>query len=259
MEKFPTVSIMTINRPVNNYLYQTLKNMESTFDKDTTIHLFVGNTDNTYLLPSQIGTYFRFVIYPVTTAVWNQTIKTKKCRNIKLSESLTFIKASWNYSRILLANDNPFGVLVIEDDVDFHPQFIEYFHKINRLIEHEGTSGDPDYVITFYNFWSKKKPRPRKKLEIVKAKHGFSCTQCMFFTSSIAKSYGQYLADNLGKLPYDILLWHYCKKTGTPLYRIKPSLVQHQGTVTTGLGYVHTSASFSKQEQYSSINFKLSH
>jgi hypothetical protein len=74
----------------------------------------------------------------------------------------------------------------------------------------------------------------------------FYGTQAMLYDIETARGFGEYLAQNIGREPYDLALKTYIKEVDPEvvLYASKLSLVQHIGDVSTGLGNGHKCFNF---------------
>jgi hypothetical protein len=68
----------------------------------------------------------------------------------------------------------------------------------------------------------------------------------MLYDIETARGFGEYLAQNIGKEPYDLALKTYIKEVDPEviLYASKYSLVQHIGDISTGLGGGHKTGHF---------------
>ena len=72
----------------------------------------------------------------------------------------------------------------------------------------------------------------------------FECTQAMYFDATLAQGLGAYILLRLHEKPYDLLLGDFVRNNRLLLGYAYPSMVQHVGESTTGLGEFHQSSCF---------------
>lgn len=129
--------------------------------------------------------------------------------------------------------------LIIEDDVRLCRKFSQYLEKVKSDIP------TPRYALALYSCyqWT----QIPNGLTIAKYPIDmFYGTQAMLYDIETARGFGEYLAQNIGKEPYDLALKTYIKEIDPEviLYASKLSLVQHIGDVSTGLGNNHKAFNF---------------
>lgn len=198
------IVMSTVDRPGNQYLYDTLKS----FDEKTSIGpipiLVVGSPERDYIKST-------YPIAPMQEEEWNLAKDKGKCEKFNL-----------NFYRCLC-----FGVeniLYLEDDLNFkHNWDHEFKDKITKLHEqHE------DFVLSIYSPYDLSK----SPTEFVHFDKGFYGTQAVYITKNIKDKLAEKVM-NEGILNYrhmaDILLQEFCTDNKIPLYATKTPLVQHIG------------------------------
>jgi hypothetical protein len=129
--------------------------------------------------------------------------------------------------------------LIIEDDVQLSRKFDQYLDKVKSDIP------TPKYALALYSCyqWTQ---IPNGLTIAEYPIDMFYGTQAMLYDIETAREFGEYLAQNIGKEPYDLALKTYIKEIDPEvvLYASKLSLVQHIGDVSTGLGNNHKAFNF---------------
>jgi hypothetical protein len=124
--------------------------------------------------------------------------------------------------------------LIIEDDVKLSRKFDQYLNKVKSDIP------TPRYALALYSCYNWN--HISNGLTVAEYPiNDFYGTQAMLYDIETARGFGEYLAQNIGKEPYDLALKTYIKGVDPEvgLYATKLSLVQHIGDVSTGLGNGH--------------------
>lgn len=103
------------------------------------------------------------------------------------------------------------------------------------------------FVLTIYDLhnWQPKENRlyaeyPREK---------FTGTQGVYYPAKVRQDFAKYLKVKgviANKNHYDFLLRDYLLQEDIPLFATSPSLIQHMGRNTTGLGVWHQAPGFSE-------------
>jgi GR25 family glycosyltransferase involved in LPS biosynthesis len=139
--------------------------------------------------------------------------------------------SQYNYS---IALRQTVDGLIIEDDVKLSKDFNEHLEKVKSNIP---TSR---YAVALYSCYQWNKDLEKYPIDM------FYGTQAMLYDIETARGFGEYLAQNIGKEPYDLALKTYIKKVDPEviLYATKYSLVQHIGDISTGLGGGHKTGHF---------------
>jgi len=129
--------------------------------------------------------------------------------------------------------------LIIEDDVKLCRNFdIELEQRLAEITTEK-------YAFALYSCYNWEGYSDYNKI----AKYPidmFYGTQAMLYDIETARGFGEYLAQNIGKEPYDLALKTYIKEVDPEvvLYASKLSLVQHIGDISTGLGNGHQCFNF---------------
>jgi hypothetical protein len=139
--------------------------------------------------------------------------------------------SQYNYS---IALRQTVDGLIIEDDVKLSKDFDEHLEKVRSNIP---TSR---YAVALYSCYQWNKDLEKYPIDM------FYGTQAMLYDIETARGFGEYLAQNIGKEPYDLALKTYIKEVDPEviLYASKYSLVQHIGDISTGLGGGHKTGHF---------------
>jgi hypothetical protein len=139
--------------------------------------------------------------------------------------------SQYNYS---IALRQTVDGLIIEDDVKLSKDFDEHLEKVKSNIP---TSR---YAVALYSCYQWNKDLEKYPIDM------FYGTQAMLYDIETARGFGEYLAQNIGKEPYDLALKTYIKEVDPEviLYATKYSLVQHIGDISTGLGGGHKTGHF---------------
>lgn len=214
-----------------NYLDATLKslNTDQPININTPLSLVVGSPDTTYLNHHQSCPGVTVVEMGPNIWAW-------------IKNNSVFHRASWNYYRCLTqCVRGTRGALIFEDDVQFaHGWRPRLDCTLTTLEERYGT----DFVLAVY-----------APLEL--AFHGqlyaeyprrrFFGTQGVYYPAKTRDRFAKYLKAHglvANKKGYDYLLRDFLLQADLPLFATTPSLVQHIGKKTTGLGVWHQAPGF---------------
>lgn len=155
-------------------------------------------------------------------------------------------RASYNYWRCLsMGRRTKGGLIVFEDDIQFALGWEKRFHK--ALVEAKKLFKD-NFIITLY-VHTPMIPRGYEfgnTYEIYDI-DAFFGTQAVYFTDRTRIAFAEYLKRNAidrPGLPYDMELRMFCHSTGAKIIATTPSLIQHVGLETTGLGGFHQAKQF---------------
>lgn len=155
-------------------------------------------------------------------------------------------KASYNYWRCLtMGRRTRGGLIVFEDDVKFAKGWKKRFDK--ALKEAKSIFKD-NFMITLY-VHTPMIPRGYhfgNTYEIYDTDSFFG-TQAVYFTDRTRMAFAEYLKEKaIDKpgAPYDMELRMFCHSSGAKIVATTPSLVQHIGKESTGLGGFHQAAQF---------------
>lgn len=221
--------ILTVDRQVfnaENYIDQTIKNLEDNASKKYNIKIVVGSPDKDYL---KNNIKYTIIHFPLNK--W-EYIKKNTVRQ----------KATYNYYRAI----NLFGsnALIFEDDIIFCENWDIKLKNIIKDIESQGLK---NYILSLYS--------PHIETTHFEKDYGFLQsflfygTQGMYYPISIKKSLTNWIykggvIDDIA--PYDELISMYAAEHNIPIIDCKNSLVQHIApNNSTGLCISpHTSPSF---------------
>jgi hypothetical protein len=155
-------------------------------------------------------------------------------------------RATWNYYRCL---NEPMGgtrgTLLIEDDIRFAQGWqARLLATLDALEDH---AGDQFALSLYCPSRLALEGYQRGELFVEYPLDQFYGTQAMYYTAQTRAGFKAFLKKHgliHNAAPYDILLRHYVAQEGFPLFMTSPSLVQHMGKQSTGLGAWYESPSF---------------
>lgn len=224
------VVITTVPRPAE-YVHDLVSSLSP-----LPVHLVAGAVECDYLKRHE-GNY-RIRIVPPKPADWER-IRTKGVHH----------RACWNYWRCLVTPARAStrkGLLVLEDDVRPAQGWDSLLQL--TIAEVEARIGGAGYVLALYV------PIRCLPISSIPAAHytkypvrRFFGTQAMYFPERVSRGFAQFLKSNgvdRFRRPYDLLLREFVLNTGLQLLATVPSLFQHVGRVSTGLGGFHQSPYF---------------
>jgi hypothetical protein len=228
-------AITTVQRP-GGYIHKTMASL----GPDLPLRLVVGCPDASYLDAYRCHPQVEIMDLPASQ--WEEMQKYKVHR-----------RASWNYWRTLVlgAKRSPCrGLAIFEDDVKLARGWrARLGATISRLESIAGTN----FVLALYIARS---GRPEARCVARSFQRydidNFWGTQGMYYTDSLRLAFANYLkAEGVDKfrIPYDILLKEFLKRRNIPLFVAVPTLVQHIGMVSTGLGNFHNTEWFADRLQ----------
>ncbi|BDI30817.1 hypothetical protein CCAX7_28680 [Capsulimonas corticalis] len=228
------LAISTIWRE-ENYLDATLRSLsrEYPISRERSVSLVVGSPVTLHL--DHLRPMPGITVVEMGPTVWSW-IKNNAVRH----------RATWNYYRCL---NEPIGgkrgTLLLEDDIRFaHGWQARLLDTLSVL---EDRYGD-NFAVSLYC---------PQSFALAGCAHGelfvsypydkFYGTQAMYYTAKMRHGFRTYLRKHglaRNDAPYDILLRYYLTQEGLPLFATSPSLVQHMGKQSTGLGGWYESPSF---------------
>jgi alpha 1,2-mannosyltransferase len=157
-------------------------------------------------------------------------------------------RATFNYWRCLtfgLSSSESTGLLVLEDDVRAAQHWAQRLEETLRQIE---PRFGQRFVLALYSPYGR--PHEPGLLYTPYPNRSFYGTQAMYYPQSVRQGFAAYLKINgveLNRAPYDLLLGGYLDSEGIPLLATSPSLFQHVGARSTGLGLLfHQAPDFQK-------------
>ena len=239
-------AITTVARP-KNYIYELLARLQT----DSTIRLIVGGPDCEYLERYRSDPFIEII--EISPHEWAHF------QNCNVHH-----RAIWNYWRSLsLGPKTPQrdGLVVFEDDVipaggwqrqlydtieqieaQFGRQYVLALYRASVRTKHWRTNR---IYPLFDRYWlHSKEEGTYYALYPIREFFG---TQAMYYPEQVRMGIAEYLKYDIvdpPRLPYDLLLKEYLHKQGIPLFATIPCLVQHIGTISTGLGTFHQAREF---------------
>lgn len=235
------ISILSVDRGSQKYVYRTLQNVLEAIPENIPINVYVGNEHTEYLQPATLRKYL-----PEQSIMRIHIIEFPPEEVCELSTLPLSARARRNYARVLSDYNGTKGLLVLEDDIDLHSSILQ---DLSILTSHIPTDA---YIMTLYTGVRKD---DTSEYTIQTCHHGFSCTQGMYYTANCTDTLGAFV--RTCDQHYDLAIWEFCLQSSTPLYWVSPSLVQHEGLVSTGLGGVHTAPSFRKHSSVQTVRARL--
>lgn len=152
-------------------------------------------------------------------------------------------RATWNYYRCLTqCNVGLRGSLILEDDIKFARGWRQRLDMTLAALE---ARFGAEFVLTVYDGygWHPKESFLYASYPL----QPFAGTQGVYYPARVREGYAKYLKRHgviSNKNHYDYLLRDYLTQEEIPLFATVPSLVQHLGKNTTGVGLWHESPSF---------------
>lgn len=240
LEQIDCVTVLSVERSYvqHQYVYDTLRSVLATFPAQVHINIAVGNAQSEYLcaqrLEAEVGSHHARQLH-----VW----ATGPGEAAALNAFPVHRRATWNYARALRSYQGTRGLLLLEDDIVWSVGGLERFDW--------WLSGRRLPIVSLYNRFAPPWP-PGKGIQVAdlvtvnlaRARPAFTSTQAMYVDASIARALGDYLLLRMHTMPYDLLINAFIRQHQLWVGHTYPSLVQHVGNVTTGLGEFHQSRCF---------------
>lgn len=214
------------------YLDATLTSLSSEYPirRDQPVFLVVGSPVTTYLdcYRSQPG----IMVVEMGPNAW-AWIKNNRLRH----------RATWNYHRCLTQYaGGERGTLILEDDVKFA---CGWRLRLDITIAALESRYGSEFVLTIYDPY---KCAPGEScLYTEYPRERFTGTQGVYYPAGVRQDFAKYLRTTgviANKNHYDYLLRDYLLQEDLPLFATTPSLIQHMGRNTTGLGVWHQAPGF---------------
>lgn len=225
------IAISTVSRE-ESYLPATLDSLcqEHPVSVNQPVSLVVGSPATEYLHPLRARSGITVVEMGPNTWAW-------------IENSQVFYRATWNYYRCLTqCAAGRRGTLVFEDDVHFARGWRTRLEYTLAVLEDRHGS---DFVLALYsplNF-----ARKKSSLYTEYPLKDFLGTQAVYYTAKTRLGFAKYLKTHglvANANPYDYILRDYLLQGGLPMFVTTPTLVQHIGKRSTGLGHWHDSPDF---------------
>lgn len=249
MRHVRAVSVLSVDRRNGSepYIYATLRSLLAELPDDGVVNVFVGNADVDYVSAERLqqkvfaggeiaGTPARVHVVAADAA----DVDYMNQAHFSLSE-----RASWNYARMLRGYAGDGYHVTFEDDV--------LLGRGSLWILDELLERSRPHVLSLYNHRCDRVPgfdRARRgTAQLATERHdiaggGFWGTQSVAFRGDQGVAAGRYLQAYLGDKPFDKLLDRYLSERQRVFGYAVPSMVQHMGVQTTGLGFHHQSRCF---------------
>ncbi len=237
-QKVRAVTLNKINLVISTvwrkegYLESTLNSLSSEYPirNDQPVYLVVGSlvTTNLDCYHSNPGV----VVVEMGPNVW-AWIENNGLRQ----------RATWNYYRCLTqCAGGERGTLILEDDIRFACGWRARLDKTISALEARFGS---EFVLTIYDPWD---CTPCENHLYAEYPHEhFAGTQGVYYPAKVRQNFARYLKVRgvIGnKNHYDYLLRDYLIQENIPIFATAPSLIQHMGKNTTGLGIWHQAPGF---------------
>jgi hypothetical protein len=224
------VIISTVWRK-EGYLHATLESFsEYGISEDQPVFLVVGSPNTTHLDCHRSQPVIKVFEMGPTTWAW---IKNNSLQH----------RATWNYHRCLTQGvGGERGSLILEDDVRFARGWRRRLDKTIAVLE---SRYGADFVLTIYDPWNW--PAKENELYAEYPREQFTGTQGVYYPAKMRQAFAKYLKVKgvIGnKNHYDYLLRDFLIQGDIPLFATSPSLIQHMGRNTTGLGIWHQAPGF---------------
>lgn len=225
------VAITTVWRP-ENYLASTLDSLFAEYPacSDPPVSLVVGSPQTEHL--ARYRSLPRVKIIEMGTHAWSW-IKSSDLRH----------KVNWNYHRCLTqCETGERGSLILEDDVKFATGWRKRLDTTLTALEARYGSA---FVLTIYDpyGWHPKESCLYAEYPL----KPFAGAQGLYYPAQVRQGYAAFLKRHgvvANKDHCDYLLRDYLTQENIPLFAAVPSLIQHMGRNTTGVGLWHEAPRF---------------
>lgn len=220
-------AVSTISRP-HDYLHSLLSQIRTAGP----VHLVVGNPDRSYVQRYE-GNY-QYRIVEMTEADW-----------APFKESKVHHRATFNYWRCLDAgrrHSPDLGLLVMEDDIVPAKGWLARLANTVRQAEDRYAGR---YIMALYTAYFL--VPYGSALYAIYPTRDFYGTQAIYFPSEVRDGFADFLQERgveKNQAPYDMLLKDFAVESRTPILATTPSLFQHVGAESTGLGGFHKARNF---------------
>lgn len=215
-----------------NYLESTLNSLSSEYpiSSDQPVSLVVGSPVTTHVNRYLPHPKIRIIEMGPNAWAW---IKDNRLRH----------RATWNYHRCLTqCTGGERGTLILEDDVRFA---YGWRLRLDRTLAALESRFGSEFVLTIYD--AQNCTPEESSLYADYQRESFFGTQGVYYPAKVRQSFAKYLRMNgviANKNHYDYLLRDYLIQEDIPLFATSPSLIQHMGRNTTGLGVWHEAPGF---------------
>lgn len=244
MQHVGAVSVLSIDRHNGQppYLYATLRSLFAELAEGEPVNVFVGDDQLAYVefeaLTRELGEDWAARVNVIGSA--SADVAYMREQNFSVWE-----RATWNYARMLRAYTGPHYHLTFEDDVLLSRGSLQILDGLS----HEGSAA----IVSLYNANCERTPGAQKGpadgARVVSHRHHrskkrFWGTQGVAYRGTASARVGRSLQARLGEEPFDLLVDSYMRHEKMTMGYMLPSVVQHMGALTTGLGFHHVSSCF---------------
>jgi hypothetical protein len=222
-------AIMTVARPTD-YIHELIASLRS----DLPVRLIAGSPDYGYLERYRSNPFREIIEVPAKG--WEH-----------FQDRRVHHRACWNYWRCLTLGPRTSsceGLVIFEDDVMPARGWESRFYDTVDQVE---AACQGPFVLSLY-CPIRLPPTPDSQTYFAPYPTArFYGTQAMYYTEEVRVGFADFMKAygvNTMRHPYDILLRMYLLNAGIPLFAAKPSLFQHVGEISTGLGKFHKTRQF---------------
>ena len=223
-----------------NYIFSTLENMFRVFPEDSHFNILVGDDRASYLDRDRLENIFGKA-NSARLHVWATSPEDASflAANLDIKR-----RAGWNYARAMRSYAGHRGLLLLEDDIMWCKNAVEHINQ--------WTAQDHPAVLSLYtrkNYLRLSKPI----LGHLVAMHmgnqtpRFEGTQALYMSSKVSHHLGDFMQIRLHETAYDWNVDAFLRKYDILMGYAFPSLVQHTGLKSSGLGCYHESDCFSSE------------
>ena len=251
MRHVRAVSLLSVDRHNGSepYIYATLRSLLAELPDDGVVNVFVGNDDTDYVSAERLQEKV-FAGGEVTGTPGRVHVVATNAGDAAYMRRAQFTlteRQTWNYARLLRSYAGDGYHITLEDDVLLGRGSL---WALDELLERSRP-----HVLSLYNHRCERVPgfdRARRgTVQLATERHdvaggGFWGLQTMAFRGDQGMAAGRYLQAYLSDKPSDILLDRYMKERQRVFGYAVPSMVQHMGVQTTGLGFHHQSRCFAE-------------
>ena len=224
---FPfNIAMISINRK-NNYIYETINSLFSSTKNIFQVHIFIGNLDLNYVKKLQENK--RIIIHPMNLSTWNMIKK----KNIHVQSMTNYVRT------ILWGHRKNKDILILEDDIIFKKEGLEYMQKIiDKIIQNQMKKK----VFALDGYVSSLSITKDIGNEYIDERNkNYWCIQSIYYSKNVLNGLFSHLSNYTrnGWFPKlfitDNVIGQYLKANNIPMFSLKNTIVQHIGHITTGL------------------------
>jgi hypothetical protein len=219
------INILTCRRCNADYLPNTLDSLKRSDWSATTllINLVLGSPDESSIEPYRGDDRLRIVPWQMPTP-----------RDLRVAFNL-------NHARALRLGAADRDCIILEDDIAARSDWLA--RSALAVAEIEACEDRP-FILALYYPFDRYAPATGKYAAPYQPT-SFYGTQGMYYTAAVREPLAAYMTDpaNISRLGGDLLIGEWAAAHAS-LYTTRPSLLQHCGRETTGLGHFHRAFDF---------------